>query len=369
MNHRPNLISTPLTAESHGALELEQTPRGVLPHRLPAWAREYADGQLAMAEAQPSGVRLARSRATYIRWRPCRPSRSMWAHHRARTVSTTSSSMAGRPREQPRPAATSLTIDLATGTVDVVPGTPAVLEFGGLAGDDKEVEVWLPWNERTELVALWTDAPVERPPDRGRPGGCTTALDQPRFQRQQPHVHVAGRRGVPRRGRPGQPRLRRQRPARPLRRTRHPRHQRRPHQPQARDQRGQHRPDASARLRAGGPQFLDTIREGHPTRRCWSSPRSCAPSTRTRRVPARWTQPAWPRAAHLRAAGDAAEVATGKLTLQVIREELARIVKLRATEDPHLGYLDGLELYGASDTPSGLCPTTSTRTRRLSGAS
>ena len=55
--------------------------------------------------------------------------------------------------------------------MDVVPGTPAVLEFGGLAGDDKEVEVWLPWNERTELVALLTDAPVERPRDRGRPGG------------------------------------------------------------------------------------------------------------------------------------------------------------------------------------------------------
>ena len=47
------------------------------------------------------------------------------------------------------------------------------------------------------LVALLTDAPVERPRDRGRPGA--RRVDQPRFQRQQPHVHVAGRRGVPRR--------------------------------------------------------------------------------------------------------------------------------------------------------------------------
>ena len=68
VDQQNDLISTPLTAEIvRGALELEQTARGVLPHRLPAWARAHADGQLAMAEAQPSGVRLAfRSRATRV---------------------------------------------------------------------------------------------------------------------------------------------------------------------------------------------------------------------------------------------------------------------------------------------------------------
>ena len=50
-----------------------------------------------------------------------------------------------------------------------------------------------------------------------------------------------------------------------------------------------------------------------------------------------------------RAAGDPAEVAAGKLTLQVIREELAAIVRQRAAYDAHLGYLDGLELYGMAD--------------------
>ena len=38
------------------------------------------------------------------------------------------------------------------------------------------------------------------------------------------------------------------------------------------------------RLRAFGPAvhgFLDTIRDGHPTRRCWSSRRCSARSTRT----------------------------------------------------------------------------------------
>ena len=42
-----------------GALELEPTPRGLVPHRLPARARaQNTDPRLAMAEAQPAGVRL-----------------------------------------------------------------------------------------------------------------------------------------------------------------------------------------------------------------------------------------------------------------------------------------------------------------------
>ena len=50
-----------------------------------------------------------------------------------------------------------------------------------------------------------------------------------------------------------------------------------------------------------------------------------------------------------RATGDPAERAAGKLTLVVIREELDRIVRERAAEDPNLHYLDGLELYGPAD--------------------
>ena len=60
MSTDPQLISTPVTADLlHGALEIEETAVGVRPHRLPRWARAQADAQLAMAESQPSGVRLA----------------------------------------------------------------------------------------------------------------------------------------------------------------------------------------------------------------------------------------------------------------------------------------------------------------------
>src|SRR5262249_35620402 len=50
-----------------------------------------------------------------------------------------------------------------------------------------------------------------------------------------------------------------------------------------------------------------------------------------------------------RATGAPAERTAGKLTLTVIREELRRIVQLRAAADPHLHYLDGLDLYGQQD--------------------
>ena len=61
--------TTPLTADLvRGALDLERTAHGLLPHRLPARARaQYTDPQLAMAESQPSGVRLVfRTRATAV---------------------------------------------------------------------------------------------------------------------------------------------------------------------------------------------------------------------------------------------------------------------------------------------------------------
>lgn len=69
MTTDPHWITTPITAELlRGAIELERTAHGLLPHRLPARARtQCTDGQLAMVEAQPSGVRLAfRTRATAV---------------------------------------------------------------------------------------------------------------------------------------------------------------------------------------------------------------------------------------------------------------------------------------------------------------
>ncbi|WP_255221611.1 SGNH/GDSL hydrolase family protein [Rhodococcus wratislaviensis] len=49
------------------------------------------------------------------------------------------------------------------------------------------------------------------------------------------------------------------------------------------------------------------------------------------------------------ATGDPAERAIGKLTLRVIRDELARIVLQCRLEDRKVHYLDGCALYGESD--------------------
>jgi hypothetical protein len=70
------------------------------------------------------------------------------------------------------------------------------------------------------------------------------------------------------------------------------------------------------------------------------------------------------------ATGDPADVPAGKLTLQTIRAELARIVAQRVADDPHLHLLDGRELYGEADSaalplPDRLHPDAATQ--RLMG--
>ena len=105
------------------------------------------------------------------------------------------------------------------------------------------------------------------------------------------------------------------------------------------------------RRRALGPAvhgFLDTIRDGHPdTPLLLVTPIHCAihedvpgPSGFDPASLATGTL-------HFLATGDPAEVSTGKLTLTVVREELAGVVAAR--DDDRLYLLDGLTLYGAAD--------------------
>ena len=372
VDHAGDLISTPLTADIvRGALELEQTPRGILPHRLPAWARKYADGQLAMAEAQPSGVRLAfRSRATRIRVETV-PTKQVYVGAPPRPDGVYDLVVDGRATAQATVrGGDTLTIDLATGVADVTPGAPAIVEFDGLPDDDKEVEVWLPWNERTELVALWTDTPVQPLPDRGRPKwvhhGSSIShgsnADSPAST--WPALAAAlGGADLLNLGFGGSALLD---PfvARVIRDT-----------------------DADLislkiginlvntdlmRLRAFVPAvhgFLDTIRDGHPhTPLLVVSPIACPIHEDTPGPSEMDVAGLAEGQLRFRAAGDPADVASGKLTLRVLRDELARVVQLRAADDPHLGYLDGLELYGAPDAaerplPDNLHPDATTQKR------
>jgi len=371
----PDPITTPVTAELlRGALDVERTEHGVLPHRLPARARaQNTDGQLAMAESQPSGVRLVfRTRATAVELETL-PTKRAYVGAPPRPDGVYDLVVDGRPagRGSVR-AGHVLTVDMATGTTEQRPGQPGTVRFGGLPDGLKDVEIWLPHNETTELIALRTDAPVEPARDHGRrvwlhhgssishgsdaasPTGIWPAVAAALGGVELVNLGLAGSALLD----PFTARTLRDTPADlisvkiGINLVNHD----------------------LMRLRAFGPAvhgFLDTIREGRPTVPLLVvSPILCPLHEDT-------PGPCFPDFSDIgegrlrfRTLGDPAERASGKLTLRAIREELARIVAQRSAEDPNLHYLDGLELYGESDTaklplPDDLHPDA--ETHRLMG--
>ncbi|TCR19389.1 GDSL-type esterase/lipase family protein [Streptomyces sp. BK205] len=371
----PDWITTPVTADLlRGALDLERTELGVLPHRLPARARaQNTDEQLAMAESQPAGVRLVfRTRATVVKLESL-PTKRTYVGAPPRPHGLYDLVVDGRPAGQGSVLdGNVITVDMTAGTSELRPGPPGTVRFDGLSGEVKDVEIWLPHNETTELIALRTDAPVEPAPPADRRvwlhhgSSISHGSDAASPSRTWPAVAatlggvelinlgLAGSALLD----PFTARAVRDTPA-----------------------------DVISlkiginivnhdlmRLRAFGPAvhgFLDTVREGHPdTPLLVVSPILCPIHEET-------PGPCFPDFSEIgegrfrfRTMGDPAERATGKLTLQVIREELARIVKQRAAEDPRLHYLDGRELYGEPDAadlplPDDLHPDAATH--RLMG--
>ena len=369
------MIDTPVTASLlRGVAELEPTDRGLRLHRLPAWARAQApDPQLAMVEAQPSGVRLAvRTRATVVELDTLRTTMT-YLGAPARPAGTYDLVVDGAVvASQHSTGGDVTTVDLATGAATRVEGPVGTVRFAGLPDGLKRLEVWLPWNEETRLVALRTDAPVEPLGTDGRrtwvhhgssishgsnaggPTGTWPAVAALRTDVDLTNLGLGGSALLD----PCLARVVRDTPA-----------------------------DLISlkiginlvntdlmRVRALGPAvhgFLDTIREGHPrTPLLLVSPIWCGiheqapgPSTLDEQALAAGT-------VLFRATGDPAEVATGRLTLGVIRDELARVVAQRSASDDRLTYLDGLELYGAGDAvthplPDALHPDA--ETHRLIG--
>ncbi|MEV8531446.1 GDSL-type esterase/lipase family protein [Streptomyces sp. NPDC051211] len=354
MNHRHDWTTTPVTADLlRGALDLERTEHGLLPHRLPARARaQCADGQLAMAEAQPSGVRLVfRTRATAVELDALR-TKAAYQGAPPRPDGVYDLLVDGRLAGQAGVTGGNvLMVDMATGSAETRPGPVGTVRFSGLPDRVKDVEIWLPYNEITQLVALRTDAPVEAVPADGRrvwlhhgssishgsdaagPSRTWPALAASLGGVELINLGLGGNALLD----PFTARALRDTPADLIS-----------------VKIGINLVNTDLmRLRAFGPAvhgFLDTVRDGHPTTPLLVvSPILCPIHEDT-------PGPSAPDFAELgrgrlrfRAAGDPAERAAGKLTLNVIRDELARVVKQRATEDPNLHHLDGRELYGESD--------------------
>lgn len=366
-------ITTPVTADLvRGAIELERTAVGLLPHRLPAWARaQCADGQLAMAEAQPSGVRLVfRTRATTVELGTL-PTKRVYVGAPPRPDGLYDLVVGGRLLGQSSASGgNTLTLDMTTGSATTTPGPVGTVRFTDLPDGPKDIEIWLPHNETAELVALRTDAPVETAPEQGRtvwlhhgssisqgsdaasPSTTWPALAASLAGVELINLGLAGSALLD----PFTARTLRDTPADLIS-----------------VKLGINVVNTDLmRLRAFAPAvhgFLDTVREGHPTAPLLVvSPILCPIHEDT-------PGPSLPDLTALssgrlrfRAAGDPAERASGKLTLQIIRAELAGIVEQRAAEDPNLYYLDGRELYGEADAlelplPDALHPDAGTHRR------
>lgn len=367
------MATTPITADLlRGALDLERTEHGLLPHRLPAWARaQYTDGQLAMAESQPSGVRLVVStRATVVEL-DVLPTKTVYQGLPPRPGSVYDLLVDGRLTDQASaPGGNVVTVDIATGSTETRPGPVGTVRFAGLPDRVKEVEIWLPHNELTQLVALRTDAPVE-PVQTGRrrvwlhhgssishgsnaagPSTIWPALAAALGDVELINLGFSGSALLD----PFTARTLRDTPADLIS-----------------VKIGINVVNADLmRLRAFTPAvhgFLDTIREGHPTTPLLVvSPILCPIHEDTPGPGAFDVDALRAGKVQFRATGDPAERAAGKLTLGVIREELARLVKQRAADDPNLHHLDGLELYGEADfaelpLPDRLHPDAATHRR------
>ncbi|MFF3171746.1 GDSL-type esterase/lipase family protein [Streptomyces sp. NPDC057900] len=354
MQTETDWITTPITAQLlRGALDLERTEHGVRPHRLPARARaQCADAQLAMAEAQPSGVRLVfRTAATVIELDALR-TKTAYQGAPPRPDGVYDLLVDGRLAGQGSVTGGNvLLVDMTAGTARTQPGPVGTVRFDGLPEGAKDIEIWLPYNESTELVALRTDAPVEPAPDRGRkvwlhhgssishgsdaasPTTTWPALAASLGGVELVNLGLGGSALLD----PFTARAMRDTPADLIS-----------------VKIGINLVNADLmRLRAFTPAvhgFLDTIREGHPTVPLLVvSPVLCPIHEDT-------PGPSMPDFSNLdegrlqfKAAGDPAERAAGKLTLNVIREALSGLVEQRAADDPNLYYLDGRALYGERD--------------------
>lgn len=334
-----------------GAEELERTETGLQPHRLPPKARQQnEDAGFSMAERQPSGVRLKFRTSASVIELDVLPTKRVYTGMPARPDGVYDLRIDGELVQQ-RSALGGriMRIAMAPPSMVLEPGEVQVLRFESLPGRDKLVEIWLPHDEMTELVALRADADLAPVPTRKIWLHHGSSISQGSSATSPTSIWpvvaaTLGEIDLINMGFGGNALLD---PftARAMRDT---------------------RADFISvkmginlvnldlmRMRAFGPAlhgFLDTIREGHPeTPLLVVSPIYC-PIHETTPGPGQFDFAALAEGRLLfRAEGDADEVSKGKLTLVSIRQKMQAIVAQRAVSDPNIHYLDGLELYGAAD--------------------
>ncbi|MGJ9371742.1 lipase [Nesterenkonia sp. CF4.4] len=337
----------------HGALEHEVTSRGLLPWRLPAAARrQTTDPGVARVAAEPSGVHLDfRTEATSIVLLT-HPTRELTGDEPVDAAVydvVVDGELYAQLRSPVQGVGTTRRGDPITGETSSTTGEDARIELPPLPPGAHEVQIWLPHEERTELIGLESDAELGPAVSAGKTrwlhhGSSIShgfAVSHPTGTWPVVAARTAGVR-LTNLGLAGQAMLD------PF---------------TARTIRSAEADVISLklginitngdtmRLRTFIPAvhgFLDTIREGRheQTPLLLISPLHCA-IQETRPGPLQMElRESGPRFTSM---GSLEEVASGKLTLQVIRRTLHEIVQLRREEDPALHFLDGLELFGEAD--------------------
>lgn len=334
-----------------GAVEIEETDRGLIPHRLPRWARrQIPDRFMIQTSAESAGIRLAlRTAADVIEL-------DVQARRIAADAAEPMPPSAYEITEGGALAATA-TVPIGSRYVftferpdgEIAPGPDGMVRFEGLGtGAERDLELWLPYYDHVALLGLRADAPVSTPAvdalrwvhhgssiSHGYRADTTTGT-WPVVAALASGAHLtnlafSGNAMLD----PFTARTIRDTPA-----------------------------DLISlkiginlvcgdvmRVRAFRPAvdgFLDTIREGHPdtpivlVSPIWCEPveTSAGPTIQDPDRSEEWSI----------AAGSEDDVATGRLSLRVIRAELESIVdRRRADGDRLLHYLDGLALYGEHD--------------------
>jgi hypothetical protein len=344
------LATTPISMDLlRGAREIEPTAHGLLPHRLPGWARaQCADPQLAMAESQPAGCRLVFHTGSTVIELDALRTRPAYRGVPMRPDGVYDLTINGRLTAQASLAGGNILLkDATTGTEELRRGAPGTIRFADLPTGRKTVEIWLPHNETTELIALRSDHPLEPIPitrpvwlhhgssishgsNALHPTGTWPALAAAGADVELINLGMGGAALLD----PFTARTMRDIPAQLIS-----------------IKIGINIVNSDLmRVRGFGPAvhgFLDTIRDGHPTTPIVlvsalycpiheETPGPLAPDFSSGTM-------------KFVATGDPAEIAAGKLTLSVTRRELAAIVEQRSATDPNIHYVDGLTLYGPPD--------------------
>lgn len=336
--------------EIRGAVRVERTEGGLLPRRLTeASFTRLPDRFMRASVGQSAGIRLAlRTDATRLRLRVSAmkmvedddvalPAAWYDVTVDGQVVASAGSEVGSR-----------YLFSFDSPIEGIVPGPDDEVEFTLPDGGERELEIWLPYSDEVELLGLWADRPVRAPAPSSRPrwmhhgssishgyvssrttttwpvvaatllgldltslGFSGNALvDQltARTIRDFPADLISVKLGI-------------------------------------NVVNGDHMRRRAFRSAVDG--FLDTIRDGHPTTPLLVISPVCCPPVESLPGPTIFEEgrePLW-----VTTAGRAEEIAEGKLSLGVIREELAEVVASRRDEDPYLGYLDGSRLYGPDD--------------------